>query len=147
MSLSSGTRPTFFYSGAAVDSSPLPPPVLLQSVVLSPAPLLGSPRTSAGWGAGLDDGVPVKVVLDVICWHAMHLEVSRRYHVLLVHLCVVSWGEGREASESRVGNRAEPGVGGDFRRSPVMVGPAVLIGGMWGYPGGPIMDMLCLESM
>lgn len=32
-------------------------------------------------------------------------------------------------------------------RSPVIVGPALLIGGMWGYPGGPIMDMLCLESM
>lgn len=31
--------------------------------------------------------------------------------------------------------------------SPVIVGPALLIGGMWGYPGGPIMDMLCLESM
>lgn len=31
--------------------------------------------------------------------------------------------------------------------SPVIVGPALLMGGMWGYPGGPIMDMLCLESM
>lgn len=40
---------------------------------------------------GLDDGVPIKVILDVISWHAMHLEVSGRYHVLLVHLCMVSW--------------------------------------------------------
>ncbi len=31
--------------------------------------------------------------------------------------------------------------------SPVIVGPALLMGGMWGYPGGPIMDMLCLVSM
>lgn len=42
----------------------------------------------------LDNGVPVKVVLDVIGWHAMDLEVSARDHVLLVHLCVVS-GHGR----------------------------------------------------
>lgn len=40
---------------------------------------------------GLDNGVPIKVILDVIGGHAMHLEVSSRYHVLLVHLCVVSW--------------------------------------------------------
>lgn len=31
--------------------------------------------------------------------------------------------------------------------SPVIVGPALLIGGMWGYAGGTIMDILCLESM
>lgn len=31
--------------------------------------------------------------------------------------------------------------------SPVIVGPVLLIWGMCGYPGGPIMDMLCLESM
>lgn len=30
---------------------------------------------------------------------------------------------------------------------PVMVGPALLMGGMWGYAGGTIMDILCLESM
>lgn len=30
---------------------------------------------------------------------------------------------------------------------PVIVGPVVFMGGMWGYPGGPIMDMPCLESM
>lgn len=39
---------------------------------------------------GLDNGVPIKVILDVVGWHAMHLEVSRRYHVLLVHLRMVS---------------------------------------------------------
>lgn len=32
-------------------------------------------------------------------------------------------------------------------KSPVIVGPVLFMGGMWGYPGGPIMDMLCLESM
>lgn len=32
--------------------------------------------------------------------------------------------------------------------SPVMVGAVLLMGGMWGYPGGPIREeMLCLESM
>lgn len=40
--------------------------------------------------SGLDNGVPIKIILDVISWHAMHLEVSGRYHVLLVHLCMVS---------------------------------------------------------
>lgn len=38
---------------------------------------------------GLDDGVPIKIILDVVSWHAMHLEVSGRYHVLLVHLCMM----------------------------------------------------------
>lgn len=36
-------------------------------------------------------------------------------------------------------------VGG---RSPVMAGAVLLIGGMWGYPGGPIREeMFCLVSM
>lgn len=39
---------------------------------------------------GLDDGVPIKVILDVISWQAMHLEVSSRYHVLLAHLRMMS---------------------------------------------------------
>lgn len=39
----------------------------------------------------LDDGVPVEIVLDVVGLHAMHLEGPGRYHVLLVHLCMVSW--------------------------------------------------------
>lgn len=31
---------------------------------------------------------------------------------------------------------------------PVMAGAVLLMGGMWGYPGGPIREeMLCLESM
>lgn len=42
---------------------------------------------------GLDDGVPVKVVLDVVCsQHASHLEVSQRESVLLLaQLAEVSW--------------------------------------------------------
>lgn len=46
------------------------------------------------WWLCLDDGVPVKVVLDVICSkHASHLEVSRRQRVLLLlaQLAVMSW--------------------------------------------------------
>lgn len=36
----------------------------------------------------------------------------------------------------------------DRGKSPVMVGAVLLIGGMWGYPGGPIREeMFCLESM
>ena len=32
--------------------------------------------------------------------------------------------------------------------SPVMLGAVLLMGGMWGYPGGPIREeMFCLESM
>lgn len=49
---------------------------------------------------GLDNGVPIKVILDVISWHAMHLEVSGRYHVLLVHLCMVSWRGKNSESDS-----------------------------------------------
>lgn len=52
----------------------------------SPRSLLFCKRRSRG----LDNGVPIKVILDVISWHAMYLEVSGRYHVLLVHLCMVS---------------------------------------------------------
>lgn len=35
-----------------------------------------------------------------------------------------------------------------MEESPDMLGAELLIGGMWGYPGGPIWEeMLCLESM
>lgn len=47
-----------------------------------------------GGGAGLDNGVPIEIILDVVGRHAMHLEVSGRDHVLLVHLCVVSCHRG-----------------------------------------------------
>lgn len=43
---------------------------------------------------GLDDGVPVKVVLDVVgSQHASHLEVSQRESVLLLlaQLAEVAW--------------------------------------------------------
>lgn len=56
---------------------------------------------------GLDDGVPVKIILDVIGWHAMHLEVSRRYHVLLVHLCMMSWRGNRRQRVHNCGTEAE----------------------------------------
>lgn len=46
-------------------------------------------------GTGLDDGVPVEVVLDVVGGHAAHLEVSSRHHMLLVHLRVMAWGQSR----------------------------------------------------
>lgn len=65
----------------------LPPPLL--------APFCLQKKVS-----GLDNGVPIKVILDVISWHAMHLEVSGRYHVLLVHLCMVSWRKNRGEEES-----------------------------------------------
>ena len=57
----------------------------------SPRSLFFSFFLAKGDLGGLDNGVPIKVILDVISWHAMHLEVSGRYHVLLVHLCMVSW--------------------------------------------------------
>lgn len=69
--------------------------------LLSALPLV-CPRASGG-GGGLDNGVPVKVVLDVVGGHAMHLEVPSGYHVLLVHLCVVSLtntGRRRVSSET-----------------------------------------------
>lgn len=89
-----------------------PSSVLLQSVASARAPsgfhlldfhLLCCERT---W-AGLDDGVPVKIILDVIGWHAMHLEVSRRYHVLLVHLCMMSWRGNRRQRVHNCGTEAE----------------------------------------
>lgn len=42
---------------------------------------------------GLDDGIPVKIVLDIIRRQPAHLEVCRRYHVLLVHCRMMSWQE------------------------------------------------------
>lgn len=39
---------------------------------------------------GLDNGVPVEVILDVVSRHAAHREVSSRHHVLLVHLCMMA---------------------------------------------------------
>lgn len=122
-----------------------PLPGLLQSVSAG-LPLASTFLLREGCD-GLDDGVPVKIILDVIGWHAMHLEVSRRYHVLLVHLCVMSWGENSRQSLQNGGNEAGHKLRASVSPSPVIVGPVVLIGGMWGYPGGPIMDILCLESM
>ncbi len=46
-------------------------------------------------GTGLDDGVPVEVILDVVGRHAAYLEVSSRHHMLLVHLRVMAWGQNR----------------------------------------------------
>lgn len=69
----------------------------------SSVPSLPPPFSFQKEVSGLDDGVPVKIILDVISWHAVHLEVSGRDHVLLVHLRVVSWREGRgeRGSEDR----------------------------------------------
>lgn len=135
----SKTHWTFFCSGLLL-------PVLLQPVISACLPLASNSSTFTFLLRkdfdGLDDGVPIKIILDVIGWHAMHLEVSRRYHVLLVHLCMMSWG-GNRGGWDLVHNC----VLGVVSLSPVMGGPVLLIGGMWGYPGGPIMDILCLESM
>lgn len=69
--------------------------VLLQSVASAWLPLASTSSTFSfllpNDFDGLDNGVPIKIILDVIGWHAMHLEVSRRYHVLVVHLCMMSW--------------------------------------------------------
>lgn len=52
-----------------------------------------SSLTTCLYPLGLDDGVPVKVVLDVVCsQHASHLEVSQRKSVLLLaQLAEVAW--------------------------------------------------------
>ncbi len=59
------------------------------------APLSFCLHHSSLSGTGLDDGVPVEVVLDVVGRHAAYLEVSSRHHMLLVHLSVMAWGQSR----------------------------------------------------
>ncbi|TNN66195.1 hypothetical protein EYF80_023534 [Liparis tanakae] len=89
-----GRDENVFYWSLDKYRPPLPPPLPPAAFQLSLASV-SSPRSLSFCKTevlGLDDGVPIKVILDVISWHAMHLEVSGRYHVLLVHLCMVSWG-------------------------------------------------------
>lgn len=55
---------------------------------------------------GLDDGVPVKVVLDVVCsQHASHLEVSQRKSVLLLaQLAEVAWTQKQRRQAESIGS-------------------------------------------
>lgn len=96
----SNTKLVECFFSASLRQRPPPPPPLpprpgARRLLFAPSGfhLLSSPRSlfcvqRELWR--LDDGVPVKVVLDVIGLHAMHLEVSGGDHVLLVHLCMVS---------------------------------------------------------
>lgn len=65
------------------------------------APLSFCLHHSSLSGAGLDDGVPVEVVLDVFGRHAAYLEVSSRHHMLLVHLSVMACHSGASTAHGR----------------------------------------------
>lgn len=85
--------PAVAASSSSISSSSSSSALSAQACFLWLPPPLRTPSglpTSVRGAGGLDNGVPVKVVLDVVGGHAMHLEVPSGYHVLLVHLCVVS---------------------------------------------------------
>lgn len=50
---------------------------------------------------GLDNRVPVEVVLDVVGRHAAHLEVTAGHHVLLAHLRMMACHSGSSAAHGR----------------------------------------------
>lgn len=103
---------------------------------------------------------------DVASWFHLFVMMSCHYHIITIEYwyCAVYWqntGKMMVLTNTRL-HEYKPScthvpctstcsswpVNRAMEESPVMVGAVLLMGGMWGYPGGPIREeMLCLESM